>query len=133
MNLGRHELSIDLDLMTLRWHGVPSLEDIQAAMTRAEGILQSAGSLFVLVDMRDAGPAGTDARRYMQQWLGRHPVCVMALFGVSLPVRVVLLLISRAMVLLGIPSPVYTLFSNEADARAWIEARRRSVQPAPSP
>ena len=119
--------------MIVRYHGALSCEDAQEMTARGERVIQSEGFLFVLNDMRQAGMPSSEARRYMQQWMARHPNCTMAHFGVSPPIRVILFLISRAMTLLGQRAPPYTPFASEAEARAWIDDFRRAAQHSAAP
>lgn len=133
MNIGPHEISIDGDLLTARWHGAPSRQELEEVLTRAEGVIRSHGLLLVLNDMRQAGPAGAEARRYMQQWISRNPSFILVTFGVTQTVRVVLYLMTRAMVLLGLRPPVNHFFATESEARAWIDEFRRSGQRLPAP
>lgn len=130
MNVGPHEIFVEEDLLIARWRGTPSLAEVEEVMTRAEQVIRSHGFLYVLNDMRQAGPAGADARRYMQQWLARNPRCALASFGATPAVRVILYLITRAMVLLGRRPPVTYYLNTESEARTRISELRLSRQHA---
>jgi hypothetical protein len=133
MLIGSHELSREGQLIIIRYHGAVSLEEIREMSASAEQAMQSEGALFILNDMRRAGIPTVDARRYMQQWMERHPTCTFAHFGVSSPVRAMLFLIARAMTLLGKRPPAYTIFPSETEARAWISDRSRAARPSAEP
>ena len=53
-------------------------------------------------------------------------MAALALVGAAFHFRVVIKLLSKGMALFGFPAPAIASFDTEAEARAWLDERRRA-------
>ncbi len=124
----RHELVRDGDVVRLVFHGPLTLVDAQALRACVDEVL-SAGPCYLLVDMRGMTVMEPAARQAISDW-GRsahRQVSGAALFGASFAMRVLTTLILSAIRVLGRRDIVAHFARDEAEARAWLVARRAAV------
>ena len=128
LTIGTHRVRIDGDTVLTRYIGVPELEHVQAIHAHLDRVLAEHGRVFVVNDMRRTGVPSTATRGFISDWARSHPVAGVANFGASLPIRVMQAMIMRASALLGRKLNVVVIHcASEADALAWVDARRREL------
>lgn len=119
------------DFIIVHWVGLPSLSELQNVYSVLGESLQETGIQRVLFDLTraDATPPGADLRRYASQWWQRNvDKAMLASFGMTWVVRVVMELVARTVHLFG-HSFVSKNFATEAEARAWL--LQQTLSPAP--
>jgi hypothetical protein len=126
--VGPHLVRVDGDTVLTRWIGAPELEHVRCIHQQFEEVLVAHGRLFVINDMRQSGLPSAQARKWIAEWGATHPVAAVVNIGASLPVRALQSLLIRAAGLLGKkPSIEVVHCRSEAEALAWLDARRRSL------
>lgn len=126
--IGAHQLRIEGDTLLIRWIGIPQLEDVRSIGHQLELLLAEHGRLFIINDMRQSGLPSAKARQWLAKWALNLPITAIINFGTSLPIRALQSLIFRASMLLGNQSKVEIVHcSSEAEALAWVAARRRKL------
>jgi len=128
-SIGTHRVRVDGDTVLTRYVGVPELDHVKEIHLRFERTLAEHGRLFVINDMRRTGIPSTETRHFIARWGQEHPVAGVVNFGASLPIRMLQGLVIRAASLLGKKIPVVPVnLTTEAEALAWVDARRRSAR-----
>ena len=84
--------------------------------------------IFLLMDHSRTGSITPEARKLAIEATKNLPIVGGASFGASFPVRVITLLLARAHMLFRKETDqVLYFFRDEAEARAWIDERRRAI------
>lgn len=83
--------------------------------------------MFGLIDMSRVGTISPEARLIARAEAGHLPLRGTAVFGASFHHRVIALLANKAATLLKKDHQPIAFFATEAEARAWIDERRRVV------
>lgn len=123
---GTHSARIERETVLIRWVGSPELEDMLQLSVRLARVIAEHKQIFIIHDMRYSGLPSTETRQWIAKWLRDQPVAGIATFGANLAVRVLQTLITRAADLVGRQSAIPTAYvANEAEALAWVAARRR--------
>jgi hypothetical protein len=126
--IGTHRVRVEGDTVLTRYIGVPELADVRRIHAHFDRVLAEHGRLFLINDMHRTGIPATATRKWIAEWARNNPVAGLANFGASLPVRALQALILRATALFGAHQPVHPLhFAGEAEAFAWVAARRRQL------
>jgi hypothetical protein len=131
--IGQHGVEIDGELVTLRMRGPVSLEETERCLATVEQVMAERGRAFLIIDHRQVGPSGPEVRRCMAEWARGHSVSGIAIFGASLPMRTVSVLLIRGIALLySRPDLIerVALVRSEAEARAFIAERRARLDAA---
>ncbi|WP_437969237.1 STAS/SEC14 domain-containing protein [Sorangium sp. So ce260] len=105
-----------------------SEEIVRAVAAASQRIAESGRDVLVLTDVSRMKAVPHDVRKLMASGtLGaRHDA--VAIVGASFSLRVIAILTSRSLSLLGLRSYPVELFATEAEARAWLLARREVLQ-----
>jgi hypothetical protein len=118
------------DTMFLRVQGdldVASAREMVAMMRR---FCEGTSSLLLLVDMAGLRSLPADARKVLAELLLEIPVAATAAFGASFAQRVVATMADKTNNLIrGSRAYETRFFANEAQARAWLEQKRRRGKP----
>ncbi len=125
--IGSHAVSVDEDVMVVRYQGEYLAEDARQILTLADQIYSAHGRVFLLADVTHTNMAGPETRRIVATWnyLGNYHSVV---FGASLAIRTIIQLMMAAQRTLGSGPPfVATVKATEAEARAWVEEERRKL------
>ena len=80
-----------------------------------------------LIDMSRVGTISPEARIIARAEAGHFPLRGTAVFGASFPHRVIAMLANKAASLLKKDHQAIAFFATEAEARAWLEERRKVV------
>jgi hypothetical protein len=84
--------------------------------------------IFLLLDHSRTGSVSSEARKLAAEGTRNLRVVGVASFGASFPVRVVVSLLARAHAFFRKETAMdLHFFRDEAEARAWIEERRRAL------
>lgn len=126
--IGPHRVRVVGDTVLTRYVGVPELEHVQQIHAHFDRVIAEHGRLFVINDMRRTGIPATDTRKWIADWARENAIAGLANFGASLPIRVMQGLVLRASAMFGRNQGVMPVHCNgEAEAFAWVEARRREL------
>lgn len=132
LTIGTHWVRIDGDTVFTRWIGTPELEDIIKLDAQFRLVASQHEWVFLIHDMSRSGLPSRETRRWIANWLVEHPLAGIVSFGASLPVRVLQSLLSRGASLLGRkPTVPSAQVESEAEAFAWVAARRRQLTQQP--
>lgn len=126
--IGPHLIEIEDDVFLVRWRDHnPELGPLVQVYERLTRFIAERGYALALFDLRLAGIPGSELRRHAGQW-GRQQkpeTLVIASYGMSTPLRALMILINRALNLFQGPGPALTaLFNTESEARAWLAVQR---------
>lgn len=129
LRIGAHRYSIEADLLHIENHGPFHGEEAGPFVSIYQQVYARHGYLLVLLDMRDAGPASSEARRAVVDWAKKRAatVAIAAVSG-SVIARTTLMLILRAVQTLSAQVPLLSFFSTEAEAREWLSQRRPELR-----
>lgn len=126
--IGPHQVEIEDDVFLVRWRdNNPELGPLVQVYERLARFIAERGYALALFDLHLAGIPGNELRRYAGQWVRqqRPNTLVIASYGMSKPLRALMILINRALALFQGPGPALTaLFSTESEARTWLAAQR---------
>ncbi len=129
MKIGTHLVRIDGDTVLTRYVGVPKYEDVCNIHAEFDRVLNEHGRLFVINDMHQSGLPTAETRKFIATWGATHAIAGVASFGASIAIRALHALIFRAMALVGKKPTIEAVHcDNEADAFAWIAARRSHLR-----
>lgn len=115
------------DLIGLRPSGDVSLQESEALAREHLGMAQGRPAIFMLVDMAEYGSGTPAGRKVTSETLYKMPVRGIALYRAKLTSKVMAKLVFAGVKLFrkdreNLP---IEFFDDEAEARAWIEAKRR--------
>lgn len=126
--LGRHEAHFEEpDLLVIVTRGPLSAVEMNLLSDYIIDLAAPMEHLLVLADIRELGEIPPDSRRVLAVRTGPVPYRGIAIFGGSFQVRLLSKLLVGAVNLFSRPrrdNPVH-FCDTEAEARAWIEQRRR--------
>lgn len=124
--IGPHPGSLTGDLLRLEVRGGLAVADVAALRAAAREVLEAHGSCFLLADLAHMTGIEAEARRLMAQWSKNHTeqVSGVALYGCNFATRALLTLTLNAIKFLGQQQVPTVFVRDEAEGRAWIEARR---------
>jgi hypothetical protein len=126
---GPHSLQMEGDLVTLRFHGDVSLDDMKFIIAGLDGVIATRGQFGALADLRELRSMSPEARRYAGSWKQVTASYGTAAFGASLPMRTLLSLLSRGMEIFMRSSHRGPLefFKTEEEAMTWLLAQRERM------
>lgn len=115
------------DLVVLRLSGQLSVTDVSLVVTELHRIAGEGGRLFGVCDASRGSGMTAEARRAASDQSPSSPLEAVGIYGASFQMRIFLKLLLTANELLHSSGQTTTLkvFETEAEARAWIEERRR--------
>ncbi|WP_437815976.1 STAS/SEC14 domain-containing protein [Sorangium sp. So ce1078] len=108
-----------------------SEEIVRSVAAASRRVAESGREVLVLTDVSRMKAIPHNVRKLMASGTleARHDA--VAIVGASFSVRVVAMLTARSLSLLGLRSYPVELFATEAEARAWLLARRKVIQGGP--
>lgn len=116
------------DIVRLKAEGDLSAEDMARIFAEITRLTVTQSRYFVLTDISGLGKISPDARKRASEQIDTLRVCGGAAFGATFPQRVLVTLLSRVLSLFGnFADRPLVIVETEAQARAWIEARRREL------
>lgn len=124
--IGAHFIDEEGDLIKLEFHGDITLSDTQEILGAVSNMIARRGVFGVLVDATDMRTMTPEARRYAGGYSEAHHGYGAAVLGASLPVRAVMMLVTRALEIFRqreFPGGI-SFFKTEQEARAWLAVRR---------
>lgn len=131
--VGRHTCSLEEpDILAMTLVGRVSAAEGTAINRLHLELGQSLERLFYLIDMGEFEGMDPSVRKEAGLVMTRLPLRGIAVFRASLTARVIAKLIVGAMNVFkhGGDKAPFEAFANEAEARAWIELRRRQLMDA---
>lgn len=130
LHLGDYLVRPEGDVMFVRAHGVVRPEIARGLVRVVSQIMERHGRIFILCDLRQAGPMPPESRRIFVEFGASHPpVLALAFYHVSLMVRGVNALLFSAINLVSKRPHNMRQFSSEQDARSWLAAERARLVP----
>ena len=122
--IGPHVIRAEEDVIFYAIHGPISLDDMRALVELGEAISARSGQYWLVADVRHMTTVHPDARRFA----ARNPRLSLfrgaAITGGSVVSRALILLIARAMSLLGSSHVQISFVATEAEARSWVAAKK---------
>lgn len=129
--IGPHQLEIEDDVFLVRWRDSnPELGPLVQVYEQLTGFIAERGYALVLFDLRLAGIPGSKLRHYAGQWVRQQKPNTFAIasYGMSTPLRAMMILINRALALFHGPGPALaTLVNTESEAHAWLAGQRHHL------
>ena len=122
--MGPHRARQVGDVIEVEVHGPVTREHAVRLHDLMAQVLTETGSCFVLTDLADATTVHADARRYIADWNRTHRASGMASYNTGFGTRAIATLLVKAIHLLGGENTALVFVREEAEARAWIAARR---------
>lgn len=130
LELGKQRCTLEGEAVHLQIYGELTAEELRALFVLFWQEYLRCGRLFLLLDCTHATGMGPDARRLLPELRRLYPIAGATLvFGASLPVRVLGMLITNSARLLRrdrTASPML-FFSSEAEAREWLARNAKST------
>lgn len=127
--LGKHTLAFQGELVRLTIGGDMPMAEVLHLHLFFEEMLRLGRRVFLLTltDIRPR-PLPAEVRRWLADWNKRHHASALALVSeLTWAIKVIVALVSRAISLVrGIELPV-AIFTNEAEARAWLDELMRQL------
>lgn len=116
-------------IVFLRIAGDLAEEHVTAFFAAWERLCEGGGRahVFWLIDLAGLGVISPDARKLIARTPLRPENKGTAIFGASFHQRAMATLVAKALALLQPNVPPTAFFRSEAEARAWIEGRRRTL------
>jgi hypothetical protein len=127
--IAKHDYVIEGDLLRVVNHGPFTGEEAATFLALYDQVYDAHGYLLLLLDLRDSGPATSEARRILVDWTKKRApnLAVTAISG-SLIARTTVTLMSSAMRMINNAMPLLSFFATEAEARAWLAQHRPGMQ-----
>lgn len=126
--LGTHRMTTDGDVVHLTWVGELTPDDTIAFIDEIFRVIQAQGRGFALIDLREASKIGPEARKQSLRNPEREAsITGVACYGASFATKVLLTMVHSAMNAVRKVKQPLMFAKDEAEARAWIDARRREV------
>jgi hypothetical protein len=115
-------------ILFLRTAGDLAEQDVATVFAAFERLCDAGEHVFWLIDLARLGVMLPDARKLVARTPLRRQNKGAAIFGASFHQRAIVTLVFKAMELLQRDAPPLAFFPSEAEARAWIDARRRKLE-----
>ena len=130
LHLGDYLVRPEGDVMFVRARGTVWPEIARGLVRMVSQIMERHGRIFILCDLRQAGPMPPESRRIFVEFGASHPpVLAIAFYHVSLMVRGVNALLFSALNAFSKRKIPLKQCSSEAEARAWLASQRSSLPP----
>lgn len=129
VQLGTHTVEIEGDCTLVRLRGAFTLEQMKQWCGLAEEVIAQHGRLFTISDFSAGGSFPADSRRYASQWPKVVAIRGTAIFGASLAMTVMVSMMARVTQMLQKHAIPTVAVKTESEARAWIAARRKKLEP----
>lgn len=124
--IGPHIVREEGDVVSIRVIGDLEAVHMQRLLEMIEGIIQRYGRYGTLIDTRQMTRLSPDTRKLVTEFKGASSCFGNAIFGDNLATRVVMTMAWRAIQLLNSQKFHAAFLKNEAEARAWLAARREA-------
>lgn len=124
---GQQSFAVVDDVLWMKFQGEYTPDEARELLGIADDIYRKRGRVFLFADLTHLKVFGPETRRALATWkyLGTYTGVA---FGVSLPLRAIGQLVLGAQRLLGLgPALNGEVFSDEAAARAWLDAERKRL------
>lgn len=119
------------DLVHVTMYGAFTYEEFVQYLETLTKIRQHTKFLFIIGDVAAyEGVPDQRMRSYLASWTKKYTFSGMAIYGVSLPLRVALMLVFNAVNLFRHGSAPLAFVKDEAAAQQWIAQRRAELQAA---
>lgn len=125
IRIGRHVIQMEPDIFYAAGNGDISAADASAFFDALEQFKSTRERFYYLIDLSNVGALEPAARKVMVQDKRGVGNDASAFFGASFPVRVLFTLIMKAAALLSEYKLVFAFCASEAEARAFLDERRR--------
>jgi hypothetical protein len=122
--VGVNTVYVDGDLVHTVCNGETTLAMVQEYFPLVERVLAEKGRVFLLADASKTIAISSEARRYITEWSKTHRLTAVANVVTSPVARAMMTMVTRAMNLLGQPSPRTVFVSTLAEAQAFVAAQR---------
>lgn len=133
IKVGRQSWQRQGDTLASRWVGACTLDELEPFLACVEQCAAQVDGLFLLVDNTLAAPGRPEVRRRLVEWSRQHTFLGgVAIFGGDFATRAIGKLVINALALVTGRQLNIVLLSDEAEARAWIDERRRQRATAPA-
>ena len=122
LHIGRHVIEEEDSLLHVRWHGNHTLAEQHQIYDHISEYLRVHGTGLLLFDLSQAGSLSAEHRHASGNWWRKQQLDTIALgqYGHSLPNRLLVGLIARAVTLVTGTSVNTESFATEAEARDWL-------------
>jgi hypothetical protein len=127
--IGTHTLEVREDIQIFRLNGECTEADLRALIPIGDEVIARYGYLISITDARRSTGITPEARRFNAEWVRDHPerLAVSIVFGASLPARVLIKLLVRAVQLISKRSEPILMVESEKDAFALAEVERKRL------
>ena len=116
------------DIVHIKAIGDLSLEAMDQLLAEITRLTAGRGAYFVLSDISLIGKISPEARKRVSERVDTLQIRGGVAFGASFPQRVIVTLLARVLSLFGnLGERPLVIVETEAQARAWIDARRREL------
>jgi hypothetical protein len=115
---------VDGDLIHTVSGGETTLDMVEEFFKLVDRVLGEKGRVFLLTDASKSIAITSDARRFIAEWSKTKQLTAVANVVTSPVTRAALTLATRAMSLLGQPTPRTLFVGSEAEARRWLDEQR---------
>lgn len=115
------------DLVCVRGYGDAATEDVRETTKRINDLIRGWPYVLVMVDQSQQASMSSDARRAATETPPGAPYRGTVFYGGSLVMRTVGQLVMRLINALRKTDNPAVFFRTEAEARAWIDQRRREI------
>ena len=113
-------------IITLRAAGVLDEERIRAICADLRGLIEAKGCAFLLVNFSDAVSIAASGRKAVLDEFRDVRLDAAGVVGASFHIRVLSILITKALQTFTKRSHPLSFFDTEAEARAWLLEQRRA-------
>ena len=131
---GKHLMRIDGDVLFARTQGDITGDEVLTLLGHLQQVERQHGYVFEVVDASVGGTMSAEARHKNADWHKQHRIHIeVVVFGASLLIRTLVTLLTNAFRLLGSKQINPHFVASEAEAWAWVDARRAELRAKKSP
>lgn len=120
---GPNETQVEDDVVYSIIHGVISLDEARRFLDLVAEVRVKHGHVLMLSNVTEGFGMSPETRRYTAEWSRTHKMDASALFGASALARSMIMLVTRAMAVIG-RAPNIAFFATEKEARTWLDHQR---------
>lgn len=123
--LGKTEIRIEPELVSVRPHGGMMEEDLPQVLELMRRLREQRGQVFILMDMREGEKLPPAVRRMLAQAFTEAPMTAMGVYGASVEQHAAHALLMGALNAVSGHRPNVAYFPTEAEARKWLATERQ--------